>query len=164
MIRISNLEACPIEIPSQIPSIFGGDLAGRLGSWSAQDVHAALHTPSGRIATYIPIGRKPVDGDRRQRPVSTRVLRSGLHRTSLIRSRLTSTMLLNPSSSSRRRFFSAVFATVFDSDLLDSRMRRPANQNSYHQTSPRWNVLMIHSCADPLFNAARIVLTSRNIF
>jgi hypothetical protein len=65
---------------------------------------------------------------------------------------------------SRRRFFSAIFARVFDADLLDSRMRRPANQNSYHQTSPRWTRLMFHSCRCPPRRAARIVLTSRNIF
>lgn len=41
-----------------------------------------------------------------------------------------------PSSNSRLRFFSS-FASVFAVDLEDSRMRWPANQNSYHQISPR---------------------------
>jgi hypothetical protein len=49
----------------------------------------------------------------------------------------------------RRRFFSAIFARVFDADLLDSRMRRPANQNSYHQMSPRWKRLMFSLLSMP---------------
>jgi hypothetical protein len=36
-------------------------------------------------------------------------------------------------SSSRRRFFSASWATVFRADLLDSWILRPANVKLYHQ-------------------------------
>ena len=39
----------------------------------------------------------------------------------------------------RRLACSAALATTFDLDLLDSRMRRPANQNSYHQYLPRFD-------------------------
>src|SRR6185437_13067531 len=78
------------------------------------------------------------------------------------RSRLTSETLLNPSSSSRRRFFSADFATVLDSDLLDSRIRRPANQNSYHQMSPRWKRLTAHPYEDPTDCEVQILLYHRN--
>jgi hypothetical protein len=46
-----------------------------------------------------------------------------------------STALRTPSS--RRRCFSASFATVFEADLTDSRTTRPANRNLYHQISPR---------------------------
>src|SRR5262245_281950 len=55
------------------------------------------------------------------------------------RSWRTSSMLLKPSSSSRRRFCSAAFASVFEVVLLDSRTRLAANQNSYHQTFPLLN-------------------------
>src|SRR4249920_539287 len=55
------------------------------------------------------------------------------------RSWRTSSRLLNPSSSSRRRFCSAALAIVFELLLLDSRTRLPANQNSYHQTFPRFS-------------------------
>src|SRR5262249_12531469 len=51
--------------------------------------------------------------------------------------------LLYPSSSSRRRFFSASFATVFDRDFEDSRISFPAKPNSYHQ------ILLFLSC--PVF-------------
>ena len=58
-------------------------------------------------------------------------------------------MLLKPSSSSRRRLFSAIFATVFEVDFIDSLNRRPANQNSYHQTSPRRksDIYFSHRCS-----------------
>src|SRR6266478_1321208 len=58
------------------------------------------------------------------------------------RSPRVSSKLLKPCSSSRRRVCSAPLATVLEQDLLDSWIRRPANQNSYHQTFPRLNRLI----------------------
>src|SRR5712692_2830892 len=55
----------------------------------------------------------------------------------LIRSRRLSSTPLNPSSSCRRRFCSASFATVLEVVFADSRTRRLAKRNSYHQILPR---------------------------
>lgn len=45
--------------------------------------------------------------------------------------------ILNLCSSSRRRFCSASLATVLEGVFADSRTRRRAKRNSYHQVSPR---------------------------
>src|SRR5205823_3127535 len=59
--------------------------------------------------------------------------------TLLIRSSRLSSTPLNPSSSCRRRFCSASLATVFEVVFADSRTRRRAKRNSYHQILPRLN-------------------------
>src|ERR1035438_9343605 len=68
-----------------------------------------------------------------------------------------SVKLLKPASSSRLRFCSAPLATVFEGDFEDSRMRLPANQNSYHQTSPRRKRLMRMA---PIFFPQRKIQTT----
>src|SRR5258708_6256821 len=70
---------------------------------------------------------------------------------------------LNPFSSSRRRFFSASFATVFGVVFADSRTRRRAKSNSYHQILPRLKIAIRYAAnALPVRDIGRLVATAQS--